>query len=345
MPNSSDLPPTSCENKTMMNKTSHIRLSGRVFDTDTVRLAIERLHPLMFLDIPLPGGWLRPLGIHYMDYGVGWSIRTHRHTFHEAHLILSGLEETRFTSHAIQPKAGEWYRMPPGTLHAHSQPDGSRHEGIAVRWEFLDVSRHSMSGPDPAGRFPEEHSDSSLHARPMDPAMERALVILLEGALFKEPVLAQQIALSHLAIRMMMPIHEERPEHNNVRSVFVMNAAEPSARQPRMSKSPAVQMAERFIDENLSQPLILSDIAHAVHLSSSQLTRLFRKHMGCSVMDSVREQRVCRAMHQLKCTSISVAEIAIGSGFGSISQFHAAFHHRTGVSPLQYRKNGVWLVE
>lgn len=96
--------------------------------------------------------------------------------------------------------------------------------------------------------------------------------------------------------------------------------------------------AVKYISENWSKPLTVSEIANASHLSPSQFSRNFKKQTGASPYDYILEIRLAKAKELLKNSQMSVGEIAYKTGFSCDSNFISLFKKKTGISPLQFRK-------
>lgn len=99
-----------------------------------------------------------------------------------------------------------------------------------------------------------------------------------------------------------------------------------------------VEAVLRFVADNFSRPVTVSEIAEAVHLSPSRATPLFRKVMGMSIKQHLTRTRLSHARMLLTETDAKVVSIALDSGFRSLSSFYAAFTEAYATSPAQYRK-------
>ncbi len=91
--------------------------------------------------------------------------------------------------------------------------------------------------------------------------------------------------------------------------------------------------------ENLSIPL--PDLAKHSSYSYSQLTRLFKRYMGTTLIDYIKETKMNLAKNYLLNTSKSVTEIAIELHYDSVSSLNHNFKKATGLTPLQFRKQHI----
>jgi AraC-like DNA-binding protein len=64
---------------------------------------------------------------------------------------------------------------------------------------------------------------------------------------------------------------------------------------------------------------------------------LFRKSFGISIGDYITQYRIAHAQRLLVTTTMNVSEIALDSGFGSVSRFYTAFKQVCEMSPGAYR--------
>jgi AraC-like DNA-binding protein len=97
-----------------------------------------------------------------------------------------------------------------------------------------------------------------------------------------------------------------------------------------------MKTSKLYQNENLS----LAMIAEAMDLTSHQLSELVNRQFGVNFSRYIREQRVNAAKAILESEpKSSVLSIGLEAGFGTQSNFYAAFKEITGMSPGAYRKS------
>lgn len=94
----------------------------------------------------------------------------------------------------------------------------------------------------------------------------------------------------------------------------------------------------RYIDEHLTDPLTLSDLAGHAGLSRHYFSRLFRAVTGDPPMRYLMRRRIEHARGLLAERRHSVCEIAVLLHFADQSHFCRSFRRRVGLSPLQYSR-------
>jgi transcriptional regulator GlxA family with amidase domain len=81
----------------------------------------------------------------------------------------------------------------------------------------------------------------------------------------------------------------------------------------------------------------LDGIAADSGVSQRQLQRLFRRHLGMTPTQYFLKARLQRARHMLQYSTLSVTEIAIATGFASISHFTRRYTELYGRTPTAER--------
>ncbi|MBU6488483.1 MAG: helix-turn-helix transcriptional regulator, partial [Burkholderiales bacterium] len=113
---------------------------------------------------------------------------------------------------------------------------------------------------------------------------------------------------------------------------------EPGALEPRASSSRRwLARAEALLRERFQAPLSLDYIASEVHVSADHLAREFRKRLGCTVGEYVRDLRLEFAAGKLVHSDEPLAHIAEAAGFADQSHFTRVFRRKFGVTPGAYR--------
>lgn len=90
------------------------------------------------------------------------------------------------------------------------------------------------------------------------------------------------------------------------------------------------------IDANIADGISLRGAAEKAGLTESTLSRQFSEINGISFKQYVVEKKIQRAIFLLQTTNRKMIDIALDSGFDSISGFYSAFRKKTGTTPNKF---------
>lgn len=107
---------------------------------------------------------------------------------------------------------------------------------------------------------------------------------------------------------------------------------------PDSPPGPAEQ-ARELLDRSLYEPITVDDLAAAVGLSPSQLTRVFAARFGVTPYRYLLSRRLETARLLLRGTALPVREIAFRLCFSDEHYFSSLFRRKTGQTPSAYRRD------
>lgn len=125
------------------------------------------------------------------------------------------------------------------------------------------------------------------------------------------------------------------------------DAQETDAQETDAHQSPALDrnivrsLAEirRYMEEHLDEHLTIPALSRRACLSATTVKEGFRRLYGLPIHTWLRQRRMERAAELLHTPELSLEGVAKAVGYSSVSQFTAAFRHKYGLTPGQYRKN------
>ncbi len=110
------------------------------------------------------------------------------------------------------------------------------------------------------------------------------------------------------------------------------------ANQKANTANPHVDMAEKYIKENILLPLTVEDVAQAIHLNPTYFGGLFKRCTGESVLEYINRYKMITAASFLSDPKISVTSVAEKVGFSDIYYFSKVFKKVYGISPIKFQK-------
>ena len=132
----------------------------------------------------------------------------------------------------------------------------------------------------------------------------------------------------------LLGILSELSESEHCKELALLDTPLPGAEAAQLAGKLITYIHERAAEPELS----FNQVARAAGMSRASLGRAFPKLFGRTFAKYLAEVRVVKACTLLSETSKSVAEIAVETGFGSVSNFNRRFLVLKRTSPLRYRK-------
>lgn len=99
----------------------------------------------------------------------------------------------------------------------------------------------------------------------------------------------------------------------------------------------------RYVHMHYREPITLESLARQIAISTSYLSEQFKEKLGLSFTQFLQEIRIRHACSLLTSTEMSMVDIAIEVGFGSLRSFFRIFKQHKEMTPTEYRnrlKNG-----
>ncbi len=102
-------------------------------------------------------------------------------------------------------------------------------------------------------------------------------------------------------------------------------------------KSKQIRLCIDYIRSNTHRNITVTELAELVDLNETYLSKLFKKEMGCTVSEYIRNEKIEEACFLLSFSDKSSIEIATVLAFSSHSYFISVFKKVKGMTPKEYR--------
>ena len=99
-----------------------------------------------------------------------------------------------------------------------------------------------------------------------------------------------------------------------------------------------LKRAKRYVEDNYSFAITVSDIAYNVGLDRTYLYRLFMKRENISPSNYLINFRMKKAVEMLENPLISISEISALVGFNDLTYFYKVFFKKYKITPKKYRE-------
>ena len=93
-----------------------------------------------------------------------------------------------------------------------------------------------------------------------------------------------------------------------------------------------------YINNNISQKILLEDIAKHLSLSISRISHIFKIENGMTILEYINKQRLSLAK-ELIYQGETFTHIAAECGFQDYTSFFRTFKKEIGITPGEYAKN------
>ncbi len=101
------------------------------------------------------------------------------------------------------------------------------------------------------------------------------------------------------------------------------------------NNSTPLSIALKYIDKNIHTQIKLKNLAKDLNMSLSNFSHMFKKNMGLSPIDYIKNKKLELAIHYLK--EQSVTDVAFELGYDNISYFIKLFKQKYNLTPKQYK--------
>lgn len=252
-------------------------------------------------------------------------LRPHWHAQIEVNYVMRGTVHYRMGSHTVRLNAGQMCLFWGGQPH---QMDESSDDSIYTGAHLPLVHFFRM-------RLPPAVSGMLMNGATMltsatDRADEENFPRWVRYVTSGDDVRAQH-AVEELLLRVERMFFEPYSVVSSDKSPLNDNAsATPSISVVRMCD---------FIAANFLEEIDAGDIAAAAGLHPKYAMNLFRRSTGMTLIKYLTLLRLSRAQAMLVNGNYSILQIAMDSGFGSVSAFNKAFRLIAGMSPSDFRRD------
>jgi len=99
-----------------------------------------------------------------------------------------------------------------------------------------------------------------------------------------------------------------------------------------------LETIQKFIDQNMSRPISLGELAEQIQMTPNKFSKLFRTSFGGSPYNYLNGIKMQQARAMLEEKKDSIIQVGIQVGFENPSHFSRVFKKYYGMSPRSYTK-------
>lgn len=136
-------------------------------------------------------------------------------------------------------------------------------------------------------------------------------------------------------------IHSNLGLNNQIKRIRFLPALDKLVRSEcqnsPVNDDPTVAKITDYVNEHISEPLTLSEIAQVMHFNAAYLGTLFKKKTGMSFTDYLNRTKMDRSIEYLHNPKIPISEISELLGYKSEAYYYELFKKYYNMTPSQYR--------
>lgn len=259
-----------------------------------------------------------------MSLKSGNIISRHRHSSFEFHVVKDGACRVILDDGECTVQKGQMYITPPSVFHEQQSCGSTDYLEYCINFDIKQDGTPDTEGQTVYSVYknmPFTMADNSKN-------IEELFELAFKKA--AEPRLGSYSDIKHLIFMII-----------NAAAETASPKSEVSHNSVKKNDSNALRFKkiERYIIDNLSACVKVSDIAKIMFLSEKQIGRIIKYYTGKSAKEYILSLRHEKAKEYLKYSDLSISAISEKLSFSSVQYFVSFFLKREGYTPLIFRKN------
>ena len=130
---------------------------------------------------------------------------------------------------------------------------------------------------------------------------------------------------------------------SNATTVQCLSGVKSTALISSISDERIVKIVE-YVEKNCEKDIDLDKIAAEVSMTPNSLCRFFKKRTGETLFEYIKGYRINKACQYLIGNNMTMTQICYSVGFQSIPSFNRVFKSVTGITPTEYKKTRIELL-
>lgn len=102
-------------------------------------------------------------------------------------------------------------------------------------------------------------------------------------------------------------------------------------------ENPHISRALKYIDEHMDEPIGLTSLAGALHLSREYAAALIKRETGMTASELINERKLSMAVRMIRDGEMSLSDVARELGYENYGYFSRLFKSRYGAPPKSFK--------
>lgn len=262
------------------------------------------------------------------------SVPAHRHDFQEFVLITKGSCIHQFKDISMPLIPGDVFLVPPHEEHAYiiETPVSMYNcqfypEQIAEWWDeqfgglLSDLSAPEDSSPISPADLNRQHI---IHLSVPDAKQVQMMMEIMCQEQTEQGFAFQQVKQDYLNLILIIIFRARLQQY----------AIQPGRENPSRD---VITVAQRFIEDNLAEPIDFSEYARMNNISLGYFRAIFKSATGLPPIEYLNRLRIVRAIEYLKDDTLSIGDVSAAVGIYDANYFARLFRKFIGYSPSEFR--------
>ena len=222
----------------------------------------------------------------------------------------------------LQP--GDMMLVSPNELHQLISPNPSKRIVCTFSDKYLSQFNTEYTNFQDIFNILKFSSNHKISFSGNDKAKIETFLLRMASLLFSEEF-GDDIKYNMAFTRIMLLVSERLIEHEELTHVpYITN--------------PIIKNIVDYINENISNKILIEDIADYLGLSNSYLSHIFKEHTGVSILKFINKKRLVHAKELLR-QGKRIEDIANECGFQDYTSFFRSFKKEFNITPKKYIKD------
>lgn len=260
--------------------------------------------------------------IWYNDINVNYSF--HRHPAMEIIMPVEGPVDIESATEKYHVEPGDILIIPPAEMHRIFVPENGKRFIFIINVSFMtELKAFTAISPLFTSFI---HITPATHANIYNEAYQ--LLIQMRNEYFSSVPFYEMTIHAHM-LELFVLLGQDHL--NKVDMYSGLNALMQKEYMQRFNN------VLNYIDEHFVEDLSLEEVAAFSGFSKFHFTRLFKKYTNSTFYDYLIYRRVQEAEKLLAEADMTITDVALRSGFASISTFNRTFKQKKNCTPREYR--------
>lgn len=248
-------------------------------------------------------------GFFHLKANGEWKQKQHCFQQNKFYYIVDGSCEITIKDKTFVAKKGDWFFIPSGTLHSYRNISGVSMKKYWMHFEIFPKLEFSKSTPFSYLATIENKKITALFKD-----FSKKFTSVIASDILSVKSIVYSLLAEYLKLSGVLDF-TTKPHQNN-----------------------AITLATKYIEQHLSEPITINELANVCHLHPTHFIRFFKSKTGQTPQNYVNYKRMELAKKLITQTDLSIGEVAEKTGFYDSMYFSKCFKKYYSVSPRTYRK-------